>query len=119
VLDFFPTKLQFNQSKQPWVNSYIKRLSRKKQRLYNLAKRFNSITKAYNNYIEGLIDEKGSVTKRLWSYINSQRKDHCGIAPLKVDEAVYHNSSDKAKIFNNYFTSVFTPISLDTPPMEH
>jgi len=37
------------------------------------------------NYIGGLIDEKGSVTKRLWSYIKSQRKDHCGVAPLKVE----------------------------------
>jgi len=36
----------------------------------------------------GLIDEKGSVTKRLWSYIKSQRKDHCGVAPLKVDRDV-------------------------------
>jgi len=41
-LDFVPTKLQSNQSKQPWVISYIKRLSRKKLCLYNLAKCFNS-----------------------------------------------------------------------------
>ena len=54
--------------------------------------------------------------KILWSYIKSQRKDHCGVAPLKVDGAVCNNSSDKAEILNNYFTSVFTPISLDTPP---
>ena len=135
-LDFVPTKLQSNQPKQPWVNSYIKRLSRKKQRLYNLAKRFNSSNnwdnyrkfkrkvqgecrKAYNNYIRGLIDEKGSVTKRLWSYIKSQRKDHCGVAPLKVEGTVHHNSLDKAKILNSYFTSVFTPTSTDAPsPMD-
>jgi len=60
--------------------------------------------------------KKSSVTKRLWSYIKIQRKDHCGVATLKVDETVYNNSSDKAKILNNYFTSVFTPISLNTPP---
>ena len=36
------------------------------------------------------------------------------IAPLKVGGAVY-----KAKILNDYFTYVFTPISLDTqPPMD-
>jgi len=33
-----------------------------------------------------------------------------------VDGAVFNNSLDKAKILNDYFTSVFTPISLDTPP---
>ena len=132
-LDLVPTKFHSTGSKQPWVNSYIKRLSRKKQRLYNLVKCSNSshnwetyrtykrkvqgdCCKAYNNYIGGLIDKKGSVTKRLWSYIKSQRKDHCGIAPLKVDEVVYNNSLDKAEILNEYFSSVFTPISLDTPP---
>ena len=62
--------------------------------------------KAYNNYIGGLIDEKGSVTKRLWFYIKSQRKDHCGVTPLKVDRDVYNNSQDKAKILTDYFTSV-------------
>ena len=66
--------------------------------------------------IGGLIDEKGSVTKRLWSYIKSQRKDHCGVAPLKVDGVVYNNSLDKAEILSKYFTSVFTLVSLDTPP---
>ena len=132
-LDLVPTKFHSTRSKQPWMNSYIKRLSRKKQRLYNLAKCSNSshnwetyrtykrkvqgeCCKAYNNYIGGLIDEKGSVTKRLWSYIKSQRKDHCGVAPLKVDGVVYNNNLDKAEILNKYFTSVFTPISLDTPP---
>ena len=93
-LNFVLTKLQTNQSKQPWVNSYKKQLSHKKQRLYNLSKCFNSSHnwemyckfksmaqgerhKAYNNYIGGLIDENGSVTKRLWSCIKSHRKNHC------------------------------------------
>ena len=97
-LGLVPTKLHSNRSKQPWINAYIRRLSRKKQRLYNLAKFSNSrhnwevyrtfkrkiqgeCRKAYNNYIGELIDEKGSVTKKLWSYIKNQRKDHCGVAP--------------------------------------
>ena len=53
----------------------------------------------------------------LWSYIKSQRQDHCGVAPLKVDGVVYNDSLDKAKILNNCFTSVFTPITTDTPPL--
>ena len=132
-LGLVPTKLRSNRSKQPWINAYIRRLSRKKQRLYNLAKFSNSrhnwevyrtfkrkvqgeCRKAYNNYIGGLIDEKGSVTKKLWSYIKNQRKDHCGVAPLKVDGVVYNDSLDKAKILNHYFT-VFTLITMDTPPL--
>ena len=30
--------------------------------------------------------------------------------------AVYNNRLDKAKILNDYFISLFTPISLDTQP---
>ena len=133
-LGLVPTKLHSNRSKQPWINAYIRQLSRKKQRLYNLAKFSNSrhnwevyrtfkrkvqgeCRKAYNNCIGGLIDEKGSVTKKLWSYIKSQRKDHCSVAPLKVDGVVYNDNLDKAKILNHYFTSVFTPITMDTLPL--
>ena len=38
------------------------------------------------------------------------------MAPLKVDGTVYNDSLDKARILNNYFTSVFTPITMETPP---
>ena len=41
-----------------------------------------------------------------------QRKDHCGVTPLKVDEVVYNNSLE----ILNYYTSVFTPITTETPP---
>jgi len=35
---------------------------------------------------------------------------------MKVDGVVYNSSFDKARILNNYFTSVFTPITMETPP---
>ena len=38
----------------------------------------------YNNYIEGLVDSNGDASRRLWNYIKSQRKNHGGVAPLKV-----------------------------------
>ena len=122
--------------KQPWITPHIKRLSRKKQRLYNQAKLSNSphywdtyqsskreIQKkcrmAYRNYMGKLFDENGTITKRLWTYIKSQRKDHCGIAPLVFNGTTHCDSSIKAKILNEYFTSVFTPPSPTTfAPME-
>ena len=36
--------------------------------------------KAYYNYMEKLTDENGAITKRLWTYIKSQRKDYFGVA---------------------------------------
>ena len=74
---------------------------------------------AYNNYIEGLVNSNGTVSKRLWNFIKSQKKDHCGVAPLKVENSVINDSSTKAQILNDYFTSVFTPITEEALPMMH
>ena len=72
--------------------------------------------------MEKLTDENGAITKRLWTYIKSQRKDYCGVAPLISNGTVHSDSLDslaKAKILNKYFTSVFTPDSSTTiTPME-
>ena len=37
-LDHIPTRLTTTRCKQPWISSYIRRLSRRKQRMYNLAR---------------------------------------------------------------------------------
>ena len=47
--------------------------------------------------------------------IKSQKKDHCGIPPLKFNGHVYNDSLGKAKVLDDYFTSVFTPV-LSAPP---
>ena len=108
-------------------------MSRRKQRLYYLARHTNSshnwdtyrhlkrevqreCRKAYNDYIGSLVDKNGAITKKLWTYIKSQRKDHCGIPPLKFNGHVYNDSLGKAKVLNDYFTSVFTPVSSSAPP---
>ena len=72
--------------------------------------------KAYNDYIGSLVDKNGAITKKLWTYIKSQRKGHCGITPLKFNGHVYNDSLGKAKVLNDYFTSVFTPVSSSAPP---
>ena len=46
--------------------------------------------------------------------IKSQRKDHCRVATLVFNGTTYCDSSAKAKILNEYFTSVFTPSSPTT-----
>jgi len=128
-----PTRSMCTIQKQPWITSYIRRLSRKKKRLYKIAKQTNSPHKwqayknlkkevqqkcraAYQHYITSLTDETGSVTKRLWSYIKSQRKDSCNITSLKHNDVLYNEDHTKAKLLNNYFTSVYTPISSSPSP---
>ena len=135
-LSHVPTKHFSTGTKQPWVTNRIKRLSRKTQRLYNLARQSNcsrnwdsyrcfkrevqrECSNAYNNYIEGLVNSNGTVSKRLRNFIKSQKKDHCGVAPLKVENSVINNSSTKAQILNDYFTSVFTPVTEEALPMIH
>ena len=65
--------------------------------------------KAYNNYIASFISTSlPTQSKRLWSYIKSKRKDHCGVGPLKVCSTTYTDSSQRANVLNQYFSSIFT-----------
>lgn len=135
-ISFIPTKPIRSSHTKPWISSYIRRLTRKKQRLFNVAKRTNCPLKwqayknikkevqqkcrtAYYKYITSLCDETGSVTKRLWSYIKQQRKDNCGVTSLRHDGTLYNDDTTKAQLLNDYFTSVFTPTSPSPPtPMD-
>ena len=82
-LDLIPTKLSSPNSKQPWINTYIKHLSRRKQHAYNHACSTNESqhwTRYYNlkrecqweccivyyKYVFNLVDlNKYIVTKKL------------------------------------------------------
>ena len=135
-LSYVPTRQFSTQTKQPWLTARIKRLSHKKQRLYNLARQSNcsrnwesyrnfkrqvqrECRTAYNSHIEGLVDSNGAVSKRLWNFIKSQKKDYCGVAPLKVDNSTINDSSAKAQVLNDYFSSVFILVTAETLPMMH
>jgi len=124
-LDHVPTRSNTNRCKQPWVSSHIRQLSRRKQRMYNLARSSQSplnwqkyhqlkketqkeCRKAYTSYVSTLVNDDGHVSKRLWTFIKSQRKDHCGVAPLKHNNNIYSDTTRKIEILNEYFTSVFT-----------
>ena len=70
---------------------------------------------AYINYVSSLPNEN-CITKKLWLFIKSQRKDSCGVPPLKYNGTVYTDHHSKAKILNEYFCSVFTTSSSAGPP---
>ena len=92
----------------PWLTTSIKRLTRKKQRLYNKARRTNNpsdwkkfkelrkhikkqLSVAHNEYVSKMLSapeesspSKPVPTKRFWSCIKSKKSHDVGVAPLKV-----------------------------------
>ena len=98
-----PAKNVSTNYKHPWINRTIKCLSRRKQCYFKRARQTNSpehwleyhkikvecrreCRNTYNKYITNLVSSSDkTVNKRLWTYIKSQKKDYCGVAPLKQD----------------------------------
>ena len=125
-----PSKYTSVRFHQPWINTFLKRLCRRKQRYYNAARRSRSQSnwlrfkqfkkyaqqeckKAYNNYLSSIVsDANGHNPKRLWSFIRSKRVDNCGISALNFNGQIHSENHSKSVILNNYFHSVFTK---DTP----
>ena len=124
-----PTKFSSNRNRIPWMTNAIRRLCRKKQRIYNKARKnksptlwskYRSIQKqvakylkqSRENYINNILAEslEKHDTKPFWRYIKSQKQDNCGIAPLKSETSgtLHSDSLSKAEILNDQFTSVFT-----------
>ena len=128
ILNTIPSNVVSNKCTCPWITLFSKRLSKRKQRMYNVARLSHhqddwvlyyclkkecqhECHKAYNSYVMSLIDDNNNVSKRVWSYVKSKRTDRCGnirIASLKQDEKTFTTPKDKAEILNNYFSSVFT-----------
>ena len=102
-------------------------MCRKKQRLYNKARKSGksqdwsafrevkkSIKKSLNtahwDYINNILSDSlnNNDSKPFWNYIKAKKQDNVGISPLKRDGVLFNDKIDKAKILNDQFTSVFT-----------
>lgn len=124
---YVPSKMVSSRYRPPWLNTEIKRACRKKQRLYNKARRSNKtcdwtkykdhkrevtriIRGARSKYINDILEEglQNNDSKPFWKYIKSLRHDGIGVAPLKHQGELHSNSKDKAEILSDQFRSVFT-----------
>ena len=97
-----PTKLLSSRRNQPWFNASLRRMCKKKRRLFSVAKRSNkrvhwdryrahkkdtlkALRGARWTYIDSMLqtglDEGNS--KPFWRYIRSLRQDNIGVSPLK------------------------------------
>ena len=101
----------------PWIGNPIKRLIRKKKRLWKKARRtkaekdweeFRSLRKQvkakmkklHDDYVDGILQNSlQERPKKFWSFINSMKKDSNGIPTLKTDTGPpATNSKAKANV---------------------
>ena len=116
-----PTKYTSSCFSQSWLNAPIKRLSERKQRQFNLAKRsgkesdclgYKSLRKQQRieyDYVSRIVaQELDSKPKKFRSYIKSKRCGYVGISPLK-DENGYTYTDERSKVNNpnKHFKSMF------------
>ena len=108
-INSIPSKSISTNNNHPWISTFIKRLSRRKQRCYNRARLshhpedwqlYYQLKKecqkecqfAYNRYIYSFFDSgNGQITKRLWSFIKSKKKDQCSIPPIHCNDIANYN----------------------------
>ena len=78
---------------------------------------------AHWNYVNAILNkslEHGN-NKPFWKYIKARRNDNIGVAVIKDNGILYHDSKTKAELLSHQFKSVFT-IDDDTdrlPTMSH
>ena len=126
-----PAKITSTKNHLPWINSKLKKISRRKYRAWRKAKttnnaedwaRFKNIKnearrtyrQSYQNYVNKIVEEDSN--KNLWRLIKNKRSDPMGIAPLKKNGLTFSDSKAKADILNNHFCAAFTREDLSTVP---
>ena len=95
-------------------------MCKKKQRLYNKAKRTNKeydwqkfklhkkethkqLKQAHLSYTNTILSEslESNDYKNFWKYIKTQKQEHIGVQPLKEKGVLHNDATTKANILNN------------------
>ena len=133
---FIPTKMTKTKYSLQWIDHSIKRLIRKREKLYfrarkssspdikNHYKRFRAhvqkaIRDAYWKHISNIFSfetddndpdcpRKNETCKMFWSFVKSLKKDASGITSLRENGILKTDTVDKANICNKQFQSAFT-----------
>ena len=122
---YVPHKMSTLRHNLPWYNQKLRRLSNKKQRLYNKMKKSGSkedikafkscriehrklLKSAQNDYYLDFLEPKlDNNSKFLFNHIKRLRKDSVGIEALKLNGIITTDSSDKAEALAQQYESVF------------
>ena len=71
----------------------------------NVTKTSRSRTnKAVEKRMNMVSDDKGTISKKLYSFIKSKKCDGSGVASLKKDGKTYADASEKAELLNEQFS---------------
>ena len=122
-----PSKMTTTRYNLPWLDTRLKRMCKKKHRMYNAAKKANKQKKwdafqsfkkntqkalktAHLRYLRRVLTDSAErkESKPFWRYIKSQRQENFGVATLKRGGIIYNDPKDRAEILNDQFRSVFT-----------
>ena len=133
---FIPSKMTKTKYSSPWIDSSIKRLIKRRDRLYFRARKSSSpdikshykrfrahvqkvIRDAYWKHISGIFSSntdradpdcprKNEKAKKFWSFVKSLKKDAFRINSLRENGILKTDTLDKANICNRQFESAFT-----------
>ena len=134
---FIPSKMTKTKYSSPWIDSSIKRLIKRRDRLYTsvLASQAALTSRAITNGSEHMfkrssemhigsifpvssllirialipiVPEKNEKAKNFWSFVKSLKKDAFGINSLRENGILKTDTLDKANICNRQFESAFT-----------
>ena len=127
-----PMKLLSCKGSLPWITQEIKRLIRKRDKLYTACKASGDsakrksflalrqiikrkIKQAYQSHLEGLLglgnNDQSCDRKKLFSFLKNSRQDQQGPTPLQNNGKLTSDITDQCNVPNQQFQSVFTPRS--------
>ena len=125
-----PSKVSKSRKSVPWFDKNLRKMVRRKSRLYRHAKKTKQwgnykafqkeCKKAFkkaeishiNNTIQKGLDEQN--TKPFWRYFKSRCQDFIGVAPLKKMGQLINDRKEQAQILVEQFKSTFTIDSDDS-----
>ena len=121
----------------PWLSPRLKKLLKRKHRLYKKARKSNDwsnfrkfqkhcrqeFRRAEWKFVNEKIQEglNNRDNKPFWRYIKARKQDSSGVAPLKENGKLYSDNESKARILLEQFKSVFSkptqsPLPTLNPP---
>ncbi|MCP3852899.1 MAG: hypothetical protein GY694_22125, partial [Gammaproteobacteria bacterium] len=133
IEDNVDSKLTSSKTHQPWITTETKRMIRKKNRWFSLAKKSKSskiwnrykeirsetqrvCRRAHDKYVSGIFKDD-TTNKKMWSYIKSKKQEHVSIPDIKdKNNTMTSDPQKKAQIIHEQFDSVYSdPTSKITP----
>jgi hypothetical protein len=140
---YIPTKMARSKDKAPWVTPELRKLLKKQTKLFHkqrgsakasrASQHYRALKslvqrttrQAYWKYVNSIISDNGDSegakadtpkgNKRFWTFIKHKKQEARGVAPLRQNGKLVHNTQQKATVLNEQFQSVFnksTPLGL-------